>query len=570
MKKQLESVYELKYKCSTYDIVTANAAFYTFLGDRLYFTFDGILLEGSRELLEKKTEEGAYEQLFLLNVASQEGKALPMICYLVRQDTPEQMELHMIEMDRLFEGYCSLMFEVKEKDILLSQFECIYFDYDRVTDTITCYQPEKVNKFSGAQELQQWQEMMMTYVIPENHDKILRLISDLKNGIRSFYHCFTEKSSGKAMMITGTAIYSDGVHIKTIGHFGSPDNKLSEEVIRRDQLTGLYLKEDITNYGKKRINVLKQKTAMAIVDIDDFKSVNDNYGHSKGDEVLRKCAAIVMEQMEGIGKAGRIGGDEFYIIFDEYEDKDELRIILRSIKNSIAAAYADETDGFHLTVSIGVSAYPEDADNFDTLFHLADYLLYRAKSKGKNRYIIYNAEKHGTVEDILQSGMKNIGITSRKGMEKSDVVCKIADMVLGGEGYPLDNIFNDIVDYFGVERIVLYNRSDMAVAAQCGSNLLDKHTITDTVSYIVDENLKKMYDKGVLVVNNVKSFEEKNPLIYEMLCKQGVLSLMHHEITGRSGKEYVISYESVVIRNTWNCEDMHFFRIFDHILKLCL
>ncbi len=570
MNKQWESIYELRYKCSNYDIVTANTEFYKFLGERLYFTFDSILLEDSRKLLKKKEEECAFNQLFVLDVSSEEGEFLPMVCYLVQQDNKEQMELHMIEISRLFEEYCSLSLDVKEKDILLSQFDCVYFDYERDTDRITFYQPGTVKKLSDTQKLQEWQEEKLAEMNAESHDKILKFVADLRNGIRNFYQCFTDKSSGKNVIVTGTALYSDGVHVKTVGNFGSANTRMSEEMVRRDQLTGLFLKEDITNYGKKRIDILKQKTAMAIIDIDDFKSVNDNFGHSKGDEVLRKCAAIVMEQVEGIGKAGRIGGDEFYIVFDGYEDKEQLRIVLRSIKNNIASAYSDSADGFHLTVSIGVSAYPEDTDNFDDLFHLADYLLYRAKSKGKNRYIFYKLEKHGTVEEILQSGIQNIGISSRKGMEKGEVVCKIADMMLSGEGYPLDNIFNDIVDCFGVERIVLYNRTDMEVVVQCGNKLLEKDIIADTISYIVDENLKKMYDKGVLVVNNIKTFKEKNPQIYEKLCQQEVLSFMHHEITGKSGREYVISYESVVIRNTWNSDDMYFFRIFDHILKQCL
>lgn len=570
MRKQLESIYELKYKRPSYDIVTANTAFYTFLGGRLYFCFDSILSEDSKELLEKKVEEGAYNRPFVLNVFPEQGEALPMVCYLAQLDIPDQTELHMIEMERLFEGYCFLLEDAKEKEILLSQFDCVYFEYECATDTISLYEPEAVKELPDTMGLQQWQENMAASLTGECREKLERLVYDLRNGVRSFYHCFTEMGEGKNRILTGTAVYAGGVHVKTIGTIGSPTIKMSEDMVRRDQLTGLYLKEDITNYAKRRIDVMKQKTAMAIIDIDDFKSVNDRFGHLKGDEVLRKCAAIIAEQMEGIGKAGRIGGDEFYIVFDGYGDKEQLRIILRSIKNSIAAAYADEVDGFHLTVSIGVSAYPEDTDDFDKMFHLADYLLYRAKNKGKNRYIIYNREKHGAVEEILRSGIENIGISSRKGMEKSEVVCKIADLVFSGADYPLDNIFNEIVDYFGVERIVLYNRSDMQVAAQCGSKLLDRETIAGTAAYIVDENLKKMYDKGVLIVNNVKSFEEKNPQIYDMLCKQGVLSFMHHEITGKSGREYVVSYESVVIRNTWNNEDMHFFRIFDHILKLCL
>ena len=121
-----------------------------------------------------------------------------------------------------------------------------------------------------------------------------------------------------------------------------------------------------------------------------------------------------------------------------------------------------------------------------------------------------------------------------------------------------------------MERIIVYNKTDLSVVAQCGNKLLSKKLAADTIEYIIDENLEKIYEKGVLVVNNIKAFEEKNAQIYEKLCSQGVLSLMHHELLAKSKKTFVISYESVVIRNTWNLEDMHFFRILDRIFEQCL
>lgn len=570
MENQLESIYEIIYKRSNYDVVTANAAFYTFLGQRLYYTFDGIMTEESRKLLSMMEEEQEYGRLFILDVSAENGDVHKMLCQLIQQEALDKTEIHMIEMERLFDGYCRLLLDVKEKDALLAQYASVYYSYDCKTNLVTSYQFDVGKTVLSETGLSELQERLSEAVAEECSEDIIKFMVDLKNGTRNFDCTFVGKASGKNVLVTGTAIYVDGVHVKTVGHIGNPQTLSSREAVRRDQLTGLILKEDITGYAKRRIDVAKQKTALAIIDIDDFKNVNDNYGHAQGDDVLRKCAAIIAEQVKGIGKTGRIGGDEFFIVFDTFENEDQLRVILRSIKNNIATAYSDAVDGFHITTSIGVSLYPDTAEDFDTLFHLADYLLYRAKSKGKNRYIIYNQAKHGPVEDILQSGIKNIGIIGRKGMEKSEVICKITDMVLCGDGYPIDNILSDIVDYFGVERIIVYNKSDLSVVAQCGNKLLSNELIADTIEYITDENLQNMYEKGVLVVNNIKAFEEKNAQIYERLCRQGVLSLMHHELTAKNGKTFVISYESVVIRNTWNLEDMHFFRILDRIFEQCL
>ncbi|MCM1467255.1 MAG: GGDEF domain-containing protein [Alistipes sp.] len=570
MEKQLESIYELKYKSENYDVVTANAAFYAFLGQRLYYTFDGLLTEASKAKLEEMASGKKYGKLFGMEVFAENGEICRMVCQMIPQELTDQMEIHMIEIERLFDGYCRFLLDSKEKDALLAQYASVYYAYDRASGMVTCYQFDVGKNILSVTETEAFEESIREAVTEEGDEKILKFMMDLRNGTRNFECPLIGRASGKMVLLTGTAVYVDGVHVKTVGHIGNPQVSSSGEVVRRDQLTGLIMKEDITGYARKRIDVSKQKTALIIIDIDNFKNVNDNFGHAQGDEVLRKCAAIIAEQVKGIGKTGRIGGDEFFIVLDKYENEQQLRIILRSIKNSVAAAYSEEVDGFYITTSIGASVYPDNAGDFDTLFHLADYLLYRAKSKGKNRYIIYNLEKHGPVEEIVQSGIKNLGIIGRKGMEKSEVVCKITDMVLCGEGYPLDSILSDVVDYFGVERVVVYDKTDMRVAAQCGNKLLDEEQIADTIEYIADENLEKMYEKGVLVVNNIKAFEEKNGQIYEKLCRQGVLSLMHHRITAKSGKTFVISYESVVIRNTWNLEDMHFFRILDRILEQCL
>ena len=338
-------------------------------------------------------------------------------------------------------------------------------------------------------------------------------------------------------------------------------------MVRRDQLTGLILKEDITNFAKKLMADQSKKIALAIIDIDNFKNVNDRFGHAMGDIVLKKCAALIDREIGDYGRAGRIGGDEFLLVFDNITIVEEVRNVLSGLKNNIFQAYTEGRDGFNVSTSIGCAIFPDDANDFDTLFDLADHLLYRAKLKGKNRYIIYEKEKHGSVEEILREDVKAIGVAGRRGLRKSEAVCYIMDFDLCGKEYALENVLSDILEYFIIERIVIYNKTDRKVELQRGMTLLTPEEIDHTIDYLYEDDLKQFYEDNIMVINNIKSFQgRKCDKIYHSMLDQSVFSIMHHEITGKSGKVYVISYEMITKNITWNMEDMYMYRLLDTII----
>lgn len=568
MESQVSKMYEFNFNRHDFEFREINAAFYTFLGARVYTPFDKILTEKSQETIRRMTENDLFGEVFVLNIYAENGDVVPMACRLSCKNSDEFIEVRMLEINKLFNGFCGQLIREKETIALLAQYEDMYYTYDPAVNSIECYRYDIGKEVIGNFSIAEWSEMLLNRLSDDCREAVQKVCTELKNGSRSIEYMIESKKVKSSLHLTGTAIYSDNEHIMTVGRIGDPYKSTSHEFVRRDQLTGLFLKENITNFAKRRINELNLPTAIAIIDIDDFKNVNDHFGHAKGDEVLKRCASIIEAQADGFGKAGRIGGDEFVLIFDTFEDKEQLRNVLRATKNTIAAAYKDEKDGFHVTTSIGLSVYPEDIDaNYDSLFKLADCLLYRAKSKGKNRYILYSKEKHGSVESILQSGIQTAGLLGSRSIEKSEAVCKITSMVLEGKEYPLDNILNDIVTFFGVERIIIYNKSDRKVAAQCGNKLLNTEILNRTIDYIYDEELERSYEKGSLVINNIKRFETKNPSMYQKLEEQSTLSFIHRVITGESGKTFVISYEAVTNYNTWNLEDMHYFRIFDMVFQ---
>ena len=569
MDKQYGYCYEVKINTTDYSYITANGAFYDFRGERLlYSTFDSLLVGSSLRRLVEHIKLKAYGKIFIMDVLTRENIPCPMACYLEPMDAEDQVRILMIEAEKLSDRYLALGAKQRVSNALLSQFDSVYFTYDRLENSIVCYRySDGSEKVFFRSDMDGWHEQVSQVLSEKSQEELSIFEANLKNGIRSFMGTFFNKDGEDTIPYVGTAIYDGDTHVKTVGNFGSTKIKLMKDMVRRDQLTGLILKEDITNYAKKLMTDQNRKAALAIIDIDNFKSVNDHFGHAMGDVVLKKCAAIIDREVGDKGRAGRIGGDEFLVVFDSFVIAEEVKNVLSGMKNNVFQAYTEERDGFYVSTSIGCAIFPDDADDFDTLFDLADHLLYRAKLKGKNRYIIYESEKHGSVEDILQEDVKEIGVAGRRGLRKSEAVCYIMDFDLCGKEYALESILNDIVEYFIIERIVVYNKTDRKVEMQRGITLLTPEEIEHTIDYLYDAGLKQFYEGNTMVINNIKMFlSKKCDEIYQSMLDQSVFSIMHHEITGKSGKLYVISYEMITKKITWNMEDMYMYRLLDTVI----
>ncbi len=573
MDDRFRPIYEFTFNKNTFEYNAGNAVFYDFRGvNNIYDTMSKNLLVGDSEaILRRMIADEVYDKTFTLYIANHSREVFYVACRLVKQESDELVGLRMIEMDKLFDDYASLQLSLHETDALLSQYDCTYYSYDRKRDEITFYNYDMGRNILETAKLSDWQSRFKEKIFPDCCDVLDGFVTNLRNGVRSIECSVKGESDGKTTQFVGTAVYVEDAHVKTVGRMGDPNMTSSHELARRDQLTGLFLKEAITNYAKRRIDEQKQPTILAIIDIDDFKNVNDGFGHAKGDEVLKKCAAIIAEQSEGFGKAGRIGGDEFFVVFDNGESFDSAKNVLRGIKNNIFTAYSDELDGFHVSTSIGISVYPDDIEgSFDTMFQLADCLLYRAKRKGKNRWIVYNREKHGPVEDVLRNGVQKVGLSGMRGIDKSELVCKITNMMICGEKYPIGSILYDIMNYFSMERVVLYDLTDKKVETQIGEKLMSEEVVNDTIDYLYDDEYRSGFENGEYVLNNAKYFEQKIPRIYEMLKKQHTFSLMQYEMTGKSGKQYIVSFEAVKTNVTWNTADMSYLRILTRVMESLL
>lgn len=155
-----------------------------------------------------------------------------------------------------------------------------------------------------------------------------------------------------------------------------------------DSLTGLYCRRyflERFNEELRRSKKHKLHLSFLMIDIDNFKNFNDRYGHLVGDAVLRQVSRLINESVRQIDFIGRYGGEELSIVLAE-TDKEQANFAAERIRQAIAAAAIRVYDeDLKATVSIGVSTFPDNAENMQGLIDLADQALYLAKETGKNK-----------------------------------------------------------------------------------------------------------------------------------------------------------------------------------------
>lgn len=163
------------------------------------------------------------------------------------------------------------------------------------------------------------------------------------------------------------------------------------EKMRRDALSGLYNKAATQELIRRLLAEHPERMyAFFILDIDDFKLVNDTFGHAMGDQVIADFAGKIKRQFRENDIVGRIGGDEF-VVFVPIPSKEWVGKKVEALSQSLRYEFLQGEKSSSITSSIGVAISPEDGANFETLYQNADGALYQAKENGKNRYTFYQA-----------------------------------------------------------------------------------------------------------------------------------------------------------------------------------
>lgn len=204
-----------------------------------------------------------------------------------------------------------------------------------------------------------------------------------------------------------TTYHEDGSVQSRVGLFSDITRRHeSEELIWRqanfDALTGLpnrSMFHDRLEQVIKKAHRHQERAALLFLDLDFFKEVNDTLGHAMGDKLLQEAARRVRNCVRESDTVARLGGDEFTVILDEVNAASPVERVASDILRALAEPFQLGLEQVYVSASIGITFYPEDGTEIDTLLKNADQAMYAAKAQGRNRFSYFTA----SMQDAAQA-----------------------------------------------------------------------------------------------------------------------------------------------------------------------
>lgn len=173
-------------------------------------------------------------------------------------------------------------------------------------------------------------------------------------------------------------------------------NRNTQRELDTDGLTKLMIKKAVERDIRRYIGKTKEAGALIMIDLDNFKQVNDTQGHAYGDVILKLTGESICRSFRASDIKGRFGGDEFIVFLPGMKDRKLITERLDHFRELMEKVVTGEENQNGVHQSIGIAMYPEDAETYEELFEKADKALYAAKKGGKNRYCFYTSVKiHG-------------------------------------------------------------------------------------------------------------------------------------------------------------------------------
>jgi diguanylate cyclase (GGDEF)-like protein/PAS domain S-box-containing protein len=255
---------------------------------------------------------------------------------------------------------------------------------------ITGFSPEDMEDLMHLEDL----------IHPSDRKKVEKSITNHIKNKTPYYYCEyrieTKSGEYKWIKAKGKAIENkDGNDYRIIGmHMDMSELNEYKQKIQyieyHDQLTGLKNRVALNNKMHRLMKDRQVKMfALLYIDIDKFKNINDLMGHSFGDSLLQQVSERLKTQTR-LESLFRIGGDEFVALIEHFDKKEDIERSAINIIKAFKAPFQIDDNSLFITVSVGVSFYPEHGIEVDTLLKNADIAVYKAKEGGRNRIVFYN------------------------------------------------------------------------------------------------------------------------------------------------------------------------------------
>lgn len=232
------------------------------------------------------------------------------------------------------------------------------------------------------------------------------------------------------------------------------ERKASEAKIEfmayHDALTGLpnrLLAMDHLELAIAHAERARTRTAILYLDLDNFKTINDSFGHTVGDALLKAVAQLLRSCTRDTDTVSRQGGDEFLIILADMLDTDAITSVAEKILEALEETFNIEGHELATSLSIGVAVYPDDGKDIETLLNLADTAMYHAKEAGRNAYRFYTEQMN-----VYAVQHQRIRVGLRRALERDELVLHYQPQI--------DLVTGDVI---GAEALIRWNSPELGL-----------------------------------------------------------------------------------------------------------
>ncbi len=460
----------------------------------------------------------------------------------------------------------------EQKYLIISDIsEELPFEYDIATDTIK-FADKFNNIFEGTSVIENPAENMIKTGLASADSKVsikelFRLASAGTEYHATEFKLNTKNGGYQWYFSSFSTIYDEKEQpVRAIGllrniHAQKVEQQKLIEKSETDQMTGLLNKVTTESKIKASLRELNGNTydVFMIIDIDDFKNINDTYGHLTGDEVIVEIAKAIKEYAGEYGFGGRLGGDEFCLYLTNVLDMQLACEKANHIEDAIRAKFPGSENSPKVTLSIGIAASNEQLP-ISVLMENADTALYQVKLNGKNNYYLYK-------EDMERAQYKNTREKSEKSSTINEIMstlftgsntytCIERALKLIGASYPIDKIC--IFEYG-------FNKSFVDCTHQwCADGIKNDITRKQHTPSTVFEEINSMGNDGIAYSSDTSLLKLNNSSMNPSL--EGIKKLVQSEITLNNKIIGYICFYSMDSSDGWSSDTLSTFKLLFKLL----
>lgn len=483
-----------------------------------------------------------------------------------------------------------LRLSLEHHKILVAQTDNVTFEWNMITDRLAC--SDRWQSMFGHDPLGGDISSLTSYtshIHPEDVPQVIQSFDMLRSGNATYQEVEARlvKSDGRYLWcrLRATALAdTNGVPFKAVGIIINIDQeKRATQALmdkaERDALTKLLNKDTSRQYTEAYLASCRddERAALLIIDMDNFKNINDQYGHMFGDAVLSLVSGELRKLFRNNDIVARIGGDEFFVLMKDIPNttlvEDRCTKLLSAIKESLS----QRLPGCKLGCSVGVSLFPEHGLSYQDLFQRADVALYQAKRLGKNGFQCYSVSQSFPT---LQKSESIIGTRIDSDMQPGmadDSIVHYAFRRLYESGDVIETI-NAVLELIGqqmnVSRVYVFentpdNKFCNNTFEWCNEGIAPEIDNLQNISYETDiPDYEKNFDeRGIFYCPDIAQLPKN---LYEILAPQNVKSLLHCAIRENGAFRGYVGFDECSTLRYWTQEQIDTLTFFSEIISIFL